>query len=320
MEITDVRVKLINDSGDRLRAVCTVTFDDQFVVRDVKVVDGANGLFVAMPSRKLSSSCPRCRHKNHLRAKFCGECGGKLPFQQTPPTDADGRSKLHRDIAHPITAEFRAVIQEKVIEAYEAEYEAAGEPESRDQNDYEADARDDEQAESGQDEQRDEPRAERDKPEKGAERDEYSAMIADLRGRANVGGSHDRGRQRSRSEGGRGEGGTRGEGARRGGGDKPRRGRRGGGRGRSRDREDRPAREPVAEASPEEDDGTTAVAVESPEVTTPEPAPVAEASEPRRDIEPEPTPVDTVSLDEAAEVPAASDDECDDSAPFGAGL
>ena len=59
MVITEVRVKLCNRVDDRLKAYCTVTFDDQFVIREVRVVEGTNGLFVAMPSRKTSTPCPR---------------------------------------------------------------------------------------------------------------------------------------------------------------------------------------------------------------------------------------------------------------------
>ncbi len=91
MDISEVRVKLVRDPGERLKAVCIVTFDEAFVVRDVKVVDGTNGLFVAMPSQKLAVHCPKCRQKNHLRARFCNECGKELPSHSVP-WDANGRS------------------------------------------------------------------------------------------------------------------------------------------------------------------------------------------------------------------------------------
>jgi len=127
MEISDIRVKLIQDSSDRLKAVCSITLDDEFVVRDLKVVEGTNGLFVAMPSRKLSVHCPQCRSKNHLRARFCNECGGKLPPAR-PTGDAAGRMRMHRDIAHPINPTFREIVQSKVIEKYRAESELAKDP------------------------------------------------------------------------------------------------------------------------------------------------------------------------------------------------
>lgn len=80
MDITDVRVrKVITNS--RMKAIATITFDDCFVVRDIKVIDGQEGLFVAMPSRK----------------------------------SADGQ---FRDVAHPIRQEFREVIENRIIDVY----------------------------------------------------------------------------------------------------------------------------------------------------------------------------------------------------------
>ncbi|MGI6144318.1 MAG: septation regulator SpoVG [Clostridia bacterium] len=81
MNITDIRIRKINHEG-KMKAVVSITFDDSFVVHDVKVVEGTNGLFVAMPSRK------------------------------TP----DGE---YRDIAHPISTDAREVIQTAVLKAYE---------------------------------------------------------------------------------------------------------------------------------------------------------------------------------------------------------
>ncbi|SNX53927.1 septation regulator SpoVG [Thermoanaerobacterium sp. RBIITD] len=81
MEITDVRVRKINEEG-KMRAVVSVTFDNEFVVHDIKVIEGQNGLFIAMPSRK------------------------------TP----EGEFK---DIAHPINSETRAKIQDAILNEYE---------------------------------------------------------------------------------------------------------------------------------------------------------------------------------------------------------
>lgn len=81
MNITDVRVRKINTEG-KMKAVVSVTFDDAFVVHDVKVVEGMNGIFVAMPSRK------------------------------TPEGE-------YRDIAHPISAAAREIIQSAVLKAYQ---------------------------------------------------------------------------------------------------------------------------------------------------------------------------------------------------------
>ena len=127
MRITEVRVKMVTDAIERLRAFCSVTFDGAYVIRDLKVIDGANGPFVAMPSRKLTDRCPKCGCKNHLRARFCNDCGGKLN-ENRAPRDADGRVKLHADIAHPINADCREMVQQAVLDAFEAECEAMKDP------------------------------------------------------------------------------------------------------------------------------------------------------------------------------------------------
>jgi len=127
MEITEVRVKLMEDSDDRLQAFCSITFDDCFVVRDLKIIEGSNGPFVAMPSRKLTSHCHRCGCKNHLRAPYCNQCGTRL-HDQRATRDEDGRVKLYADIAHPINSECREMIQERVISEFEAELERAEQP------------------------------------------------------------------------------------------------------------------------------------------------------------------------------------------------
>lgn len=81
MEITDVRIRKISDDG-KMKAVASVTFDDEFVVHDIKVIDGQNGLFVAMPSRKM----------------------GEGDF---------------RDIAHPLVSEMRNRIKDAIFAAYD---------------------------------------------------------------------------------------------------------------------------------------------------------------------------------------------------------
>ena len=83
MTVTDVRVRKINSDG-KMKAIVSVTFDDEFVVHDIKIIEGQNGLFIAMPSRKL----------------------------------ADGE---FRDIAHPINSETRTKIQDAVFAEYEKE-------------------------------------------------------------------------------------------------------------------------------------------------------------------------------------------------------
>ncbi len=127
MEITEVRIKLVQDNNERLQAFCSVTFDDAFVVRDLKIIEGTKGSFVAMPSRKLTDRCPQCSSKNHLRARFCNQCGAKLD-EDRAIRDADGRAKLHADIAHPINSACREVIQGAVLRSYNEEKERSKQP------------------------------------------------------------------------------------------------------------------------------------------------------------------------------------------------
>ena len=82
MQITDVRVRKITKEG-KMKAVVSITLDDEFVVHDIKVIEGEKGLFIAMPSRKAS----------------------------------DGE---YRDIAHPINSDTRNMIQTLILEQYEA--------------------------------------------------------------------------------------------------------------------------------------------------------------------------------------------------------
>ena len=81
MEITDVRVRKVTKEG-KMKAVVSITIDDEFVVHDIKVIEGEKGLFIAMPSRKAS----------------------------------DGE---YRDIAHPINSNTREKIQNLILEKYE---------------------------------------------------------------------------------------------------------------------------------------------------------------------------------------------------------
>jgi stage V sporulation protein G len=127
MEITEVRVKLVENAAERLLAFCSITIDGAFVVRDIKIIVGPSGPFVAMPSRKLSAHCHGCGFKNPLRAGYCNQCG-KKQVEQPPPRDDDGRLRLYADIAHPINAACRELIQSRVVREYEAELVRAKQP------------------------------------------------------------------------------------------------------------------------------------------------------------------------------------------------
>ena len=86
MQITDVRIRKVEKEG-KMKAVVSITIDEEFVVHDIKVIDGEKGLFIAIPSRKA----------------------------------ADGE---YRDIAHPINSDTRNKIQQIILEKYESEIAA----------------------------------------------------------------------------------------------------------------------------------------------------------------------------------------------------
>lgn len=126
MEITEVRIFPKEGINNKLRAYATITIDNVFVVRNIKIIEGKSGLFIAMPSRKIKEPCTKCGHKNAIRSKFCNECGSQLPVyappvSTNPEAGHDLRQAEHKDIAHPITVQAREYIQKKILDAYQAE-------------------------------------------------------------------------------------------------------------------------------------------------------------------------------------------------------
>ena len=120
VEITEVRVKLMEEPGERLQAFCSITFDDAFVVRDLKIIEGTTGPFVAMPSRKLTAHCSQCGCKNHLRAAYCNQCGARM---KEPPASRTRKAAPNSTPTSPIrsTPHCREMIQQRVIQAFEEE-------------------------------------------------------------------------------------------------------------------------------------------------------------------------------------------------------
>jgi stage V sporulation protein G len=120
MEITEVRIILKDSPDKKLKAYATVTFDNAFVVRNIKVIDGNGSLFIAMPNRKVKAPCPKCAFKNELRSKYCNQCAALLPVAVKSAAEEAGEAVIqeHKDIAHPITQSFREYLQKKILEAY----------------------------------------------------------------------------------------------------------------------------------------------------------------------------------------------------------
>jgi len=124
MDITEVRISLRPDGGSRkLKAYATVTFDSCFVVRDMRIIEGKKGLFVAMPSRKVRVACTSCGHRNPTRSRYCNECGSDISSVATPVPE-EGSEPEHRDVAHPIKQEMRSYLEREVLSAYDNEMKA----------------------------------------------------------------------------------------------------------------------------------------------------------------------------------------------------
>ncbi|OED34322.1 hypothetical protein AB834_06815 [PVC group bacterium (ex Bugula neritina AB1)] len=118
MEITELKVFPKEGADKKLKAYVTITFEGSFVVRDLKIIDGNQGLFVAMPSRKVKEACLQCHNKNPIRSRYCSYCGKMLEWKST---NEQKFQSDHRDIAHPITVEAREYIQSRVLDAYAQE-------------------------------------------------------------------------------------------------------------------------------------------------------------------------------------------------------
>ncbi len=123
MEVTEVKVFLKESPDKKLKAYVTVTFDSAFVVRNIKVIEGTGGLFIAMPSRKVKHPCPKCSGKNESRMRYCNSCGCQLPVVMRPMSveGAETAQAEHKDIAHPITQTFREYLQKCILDAYDEE-------------------------------------------------------------------------------------------------------------------------------------------------------------------------------------------------------
>ena len=122
MNITEIRIKLVPGKRDKLRGFASITLDDFLVIRDIKIIEGGQGVFVAMPSRKLCDRCPHCAGKNHVRARYCNDCGQRLDPGRAD-MDERGRPRLYADVAHPIHQEARDFVQGAVLEEYRLELE-----------------------------------------------------------------------------------------------------------------------------------------------------------------------------------------------------
>ncbi len=128
LRASEVRIKLMEMNNDRLLAFVSVIINDVLVIRDMKLIEGDAGIFLSMPSRKLTDHCPVCNSRNHWRANFCNQCGRELGTNRVP-LDANGKKKkLHADIVHPTRSAGREFLEIVVKRAYWLERERAKQP------------------------------------------------------------------------------------------------------------------------------------------------------------------------------------------------
>jgi stage V sporulation protein G len=128
MLVTEVKIKIVPDA-EKLLAFASVTLDDCFVVRDIKIIQGSKAIFIAMPSRKITDHCFSCGSKNHLQAVYCNQCGiklAKMPSQY--PWEKAKRTKLYADIAHPTNIKCREALQSAIMKGYQEELERSKQP------------------------------------------------------------------------------------------------------------------------------------------------------------------------------------------------
>ncbi|MFH1441953.1 MAG: septation protein SpoVG family protein [Candidatus Omnitrophota bacterium] len=133
MEITEIKVFLRDFPDKKLKAYVAVTFDNVFVVRNIKIIEGSKGLFIAMPSRKIKQACIKCGFKNESRSKFCNQCGIQLPQSYQPMSSEINFAPPpidQKDVAHPITQTFRDYLQKRILDNYEQEKLLASENKS----------------------------------------------------------------------------------------------------------------------------------------------------------------------------------------------
>jgi DNA-binding cell septation regulator SpoVG len=114
MRVTKVDVKPAFNEDSALLAFIAITFDDELVLHDLRLVERKRGRPVlSMPSRKRAERCPRCSEKNAFSAYYCNRCGSKLPVRKF-----ESPTERYIDVAFPIKQEFREYITREVLREY----------------------------------------------------------------------------------------------------------------------------------------------------------------------------------------------------------
>lgn len=117
LKITRVQIIVLPVTEQPLCGYCSVTFNECFVIHDLRILRGPDRLFVAMPSRKRTLPCQKCGHRNQVQARFCNVCGDGLR-DPSPAAAAAAGERIHVDIAHPLTSEFRQRLEDAILTEY----------------------------------------------------------------------------------------------------------------------------------------------------------------------------------------------------------
>lgn len=135
MELTEIRIDIPNlryaasDTRSALLACYSLVFDEELAIHSVKLVQGKETPFLAMPNERKHDHCPSCHVKNHLLANFCNNCGVKLAKDRHLFlfTNGEQRSnRLYNDLTHPITNDLREYLLDECLDAYKKEKQNPG--------------------------------------------------------------------------------------------------------------------------------------------------------------------------------------------------
>ncbi len=116
MNITKVEITPAPYEDPKFMGYANIVIDDDFIIKDIKIIKSLKGYFIAMPSREKTDRCPECSAHNSLRNMFCGACGVQLPEINEEINSRN--SRLYQDVAHPINPATREQIESMVIESY----------------------------------------------------------------------------------------------------------------------------------------------------------------------------------------------------------
>jgi stage V sporulation protein G len=111
MKITRVVVTPIAKKGSRLCGYASIVFDDVFQVKNIRLINGKEGIFIVFPNKETLRPCPKCKVMTSYRHKFCYNCGDELAVIIPAAT--------YKDVCYPVTQEFHNVIAGAILAEYE---------------------------------------------------------------------------------------------------------------------------------------------------------------------------------------------------------